>query len=172
MIGPLLLIPDTIRGLPTHALIVHFVVVLLPLAAVSFIATGWKADWRRHYALPVMLMALAAAVAAYIATESGQALEDQIKEAARAAGTRARLGDHPDDGELARNVSFVFALVSVGFWAVVMWAEKLKLPSWAPMAVYAIGTVVGLFAIFAVISAGESGATLVWKDLGNFVKPA
>ena len=167
----LLLIPDKIGGLPTHPLIVHFVVILLPLAAIAFIGTGWKAEWRRQYSLAVALLAIGALVAAFIATETGDMLKDRIRDAARAAGTRADFGDHPDDGELARNVAILFALVAAGFWAVVQWGEQLKLPSWAPMALYAIGSIVGVVAIITVISAGHSGSALVWKDLGNFVKP-
>jgi hypothetical protein len=166
----LLLIPDEIGGLPTHPLIVHFVVILLPLAVIAFIATGWREEWRRNYALPVVLLAIAAVIAAFIATMTGEELRDDIREAARAAGTaRPNFGDHPEDGELARNVAIVFALIAAGFWALVQWGERIKPPSWAPTAAYVLGCLVGVVALFTVISAGHSGSALVWKDLGNFV---
>jgi hypothetical protein len=162
------LIPETVGGLPTHALIVHFVVVLMPLSILAFAGTGWRADLRRVFSLPVALLALAALVAAFVATESGEALQDRVRDA---AGTRVNFGDHPEDGELARNVAILFALISIAFWAAVAYRERLKLPPWAPTALYGLGCLVGLLGLFAVISAGHSGSTLVWKDLGNFVKP-
>jgi len=165
------LIPDTVGGLPTHALIVHFVVILMPLSVIAFAGTGWRAEFRRLYSLPVALLALAAVVAAFVASQTGEALQDQVRDAARAAGTRASFGDHPEDGELARNIAILFALISIALWAAVAYRERLKLPSWAPTALYGLGCVVGLIGIVVVISAGHSGAALVWKDLGNFVKP-
>ena len=47
--------------------------------------------------------------------------------------------------------------------------STIKPPSWAPTAAYVLGCLVGVVALFTVISAGHSGSALVWKDLGNFV---
>jgi hypothetical protein len=165
------LIPESIGGLPTHALIVHFAVVLIPLSVLVFAATGWRESLRKVYSLPVALLALVAVVSAFVATESGEALQDHIRDAARVAGSRANFGDHPEDGEMARNVAIVFAVVAIGFWAAVSYTERLRLPAWAASALYGLGCLVGLLAVVTVIDAGHSGATLVWKDLGNFVQP-
>lgn len=163
----LLLVPEKLLGLPTHALIIHFAVVLGPLAAVALIATGWRPQWRASFALPIALVAIAGAVAAFIATDSGEALRDSVRETARAAGTRADFGEHPEDGELARNVAALFALATIAIWGI---QERLeKLPPWAPMAAYGVSSLIGLVAIVTMVSAGHSGSALVWKDLGNFV---
>ncbi|MCB9482719.1 MAG: hypothetical protein H6675_01805 [Dehalococcoidia bacterium] len=50
---------SSIAGLPAHPLVVHGAVVLVPLAAVALIAIGWRKDWRKHYSLPVALIAWA-----------------------------------------------------------------------------------------------------------------
>jgi hypothetical protein len=49
---PLLqLLPDKVYGLPAHPLLVHAAVVLVPLAAVALVTTGWRETWRRAYLL-------------------------------------------------------------------------------------------------------------------------
>jgi hypothetical protein len=58
---------DNAFGLPAHPLVVHAAVVLVPLAALAFVATGWRAAWRQAYYLPIMLLAVAGSVASWIA---------------------------------------------------------------------------------------------------------
>jgi hypothetical protein len=166
----MLLASWTITGLPAHPLIVHVAVILVPLAAIGLVATGWRADWRRHYSLPVALLAVAGALAAFLADQSGEGLEDRVRDAARAAGAvRPQLGDHPEDGQRAMILAFVLAGLAVALWAVDRWGTRFKLPPWSDRAVYGVGAVVSLAALVVMVAAGHSGATLVWKDLGNFV---
>jgi hypothetical protein len=68
----------TIGGLPSHPLLVHFAIVLVPPALIALAATGWRADWRRRYALPVLLLAIGGAVACYLAAISGPTLGDSV----------------------------------------------------------------------------------------------
>ena len=165
------MIPSTIGGLPTHALIIHFVVVILPAAVIAFAGIGWREPWRRTYALPVALVAIGAVIAAFIATESGEALRDQVRDAAGAAGTRADFGDHPEDGELVRNLAILFALIACAFWATMRWQGRFEAPKWLSGAIYGVGCLVGAVTVVALVSAGHSGSALVWRDLGNFVRP-
>src|SRR3954469_25224130 len=90
---------DKIAGLPLHPLVVHLVVILVPLAAVGVVLTCWRPGWRESYLLPLTALAIVGAIAALVTTNSGEALESSIRHAASASGTRARLGDHPDQGE-------------------------------------------------------------------------
>ena len=41
---------DTIFGLPTHTLVNHAAVVLVPLAAIATIAVALRPRWRERYA--------------------------------------------------------------------------------------------------------------------------
>jgi hypothetical protein len=163
---------DTILGLPLHALVVHVSVILVPLAAAGHIVTGWRQKWRSSYALPLLLLALAGAAAAVLATQSGEALQSHIRTAAAAAGARARFGDHPEEGETARNFALLFAATVAAFWGLDRWGERLSIPGWTRMVVYSAASGVGLVAITTIVIAGHSGAALVWKDLGNFVRPS
>jgi hypothetical protein len=158
-----------VGGLPAHPLIVHVAVILVPLAAIGLLATGWRSSWRRRYALPLVLIAGAGAVAAFLAAQSGEALEQSVRQAARVAGARADLGDHPEDGQRAEQVAFLLAAVTLGVWVIDGWWERWRLPHWAPRAAYLVAVVPSLAAILVMVSAGHSGAALVWKDLGNYV---
>ncbi|HEY7270014.1 MAG TPA: DUF2231 domain-containing protein [Dehalococcoidia bacterium] len=159
----------TVLGLPIHALVVHFAVVMVPAAGFALIAAGVKPEWRNRYLWMAAGLAVVAAGAAIVTAASGEQLQDTVRQSARLAGSRATFGDHPEQGDMARNLAVLMALAGCGFVAVQRWGKKLALPAWTPTAAYAVTTVVSLAAIASIVIAGHSGATLVWKDLGNFV---
>lgn len=157
---------DSVYGIPLHPLVVHAAVVLVPLAALALIAAGWKADWRRHYAFPIALLALGGAAAAILAAATGGSLEATIRDA---AGTRVRFGEHPQQGDTARLFAVLFAMGATGLWVLEAGRERLKLQPWTSTATYAASSILGVIAVVTIVVAGHSGATLVWKDVGNFV---
>lgn len=65
----------TVAGLPLHPLVIHAVVVLLPLAAIGTLAVAVRPALRSTLGIPVLLVALAGAVAVPLATASGQQLQ-------------------------------------------------------------------------------------------------
>jgi hypothetical protein len=65
---------DQFNGLPTHALIVHFTVVALPLAALGAILVALVPRVRHRYGLLVGAVTLAACAAVPVTVESGQEL--------------------------------------------------------------------------------------------------
>jgi hypothetical protein len=160
---------STLFGLPAHALLVHAAVVLVPLAAAGFVATGWRAAWRRSYSLPVALIGMAGAVSAFLAKQSGEPIRNTIREAARTGGVDARFGEHPEQGDTAFFFAMLFGLGTVAFWAVDRYGERWNLPRWAPIAAYAGVFVLAAIATLTMVAAGHSGAQLVWNDVGTFV---
>lgn len=163
---------SSLLGLPAHPLVVHAAVILVPLAVLAFVATGWRRSWRQHYSLPVALIALAGGFFAFLADQSGEPLEHAVRDAATAAGDgRPRFGEHPEQGEQAFILAALFGLAAVAFWLVNTYGPKKMgedFPEMAPIITYAIVAVVGLGALFAMIAAGHSGAQLVWKDVGSY----
>jgi uncharacterized membrane protein len=157
---------DSISGIPLHPLVVHVAVVLVPLAAIGLMALGWKSEWRRQYALPLAILAIGGAAAAILASSTGESLESTIREA---AGTRVRFGEHPEQGDTARLFAVLFAAAATGLWALETWREQLQLKEWTTTAAYVASSSLGVIAIATIVVAGHSGATLVWKDVGNFV---
>ncbi|WP_127129799.1 DUF2231 domain-containing protein [Georgenia sp. SYP-B2076] len=69
---------DLVTGLPVHALVVHAVVVLLPLAVAGTIVVVLVPAWRRAYAPLVALVATVATALVPVATESGLALMRRV----------------------------------------------------------------------------------------------
>ncbi len=159
---------ESLFGLPAHPLIVHAAVVLVPGAVLALLATGWRPSWRRQFAIPVLLIALAGAFAAILAAGTGEPLEDAVKDAARAAGSDARFGDHPEQGESARLWSVLFAVAVIAYTSVALSWPRKKLPAWAPLASYGLAGVIGIAATVMMLVAGHSGAKLVWEDVGSF----
>jgi uncharacterized membrane protein len=65
-------------GLPTHPLVVHAVVVLLPLAAIgTILGAVWPAA-RRHLIVATIVFAVSSVVLVPLATSSGEELQDQV----------------------------------------------------------------------------------------------
>ncbi len=159
---------SSIAGLPAHPLLVHAAVILVPLAVIALAVTGWKAAWRRNYSLPVAIIAVGGAVFAFLAKESGEPIEHSVKEAARAAGTQARFGDHPEQGDTAFVFAVVFALSAVAVWAIDRYRERFSLPKQSGLIAYGVALVPGALALVTIAIAGHSGAKLVWKDVGSF----
>lgn len=163
---PLLL--DKIFGLPAHPLLVHGAVVLVPLTALALIATGWRDAWRRAYYLPLTLLAVGGAVAAFLAKQSGEPLEESIRRAGK------HVGDHPEQGDTAFVSAVLLAGALVLLYAWQTWGESIRerlnlsgrfrLGAVSDNAVlWAASLPVAVFAVYAMIAAGHSGATLVWK---------
>lgn len=74
----LVALPETVRALPLHVLIVHAVVVLVPLVAVgTLLAALWPAV-RRHFGALVVLGATAATALVPITTGSGENLKRRL----------------------------------------------------------------------------------------------
>ena len=81
---------DTIFGLPVHALVMHVVVVLVPLAAAGVVAIAAVPRWRERFGVVVLAIATAGLAAAPVATRSGGELEDRLG----ASGVVARQINH------------------------------------------------------------------------------
>lgn len=82
---------DTVLNLPMHPLVVHFAVVLLPLAALGLAVTMFLPRLRRRYgSLAVILLAVGTGFA-FVAKESGEALAARVGEPAEHAEWGGRL---------------------------------------------------------------------------------
>ena len=89
---------NNLFGLPVHPLLVHIPVVLIPLAtAIGSLLVAVRGSWRRTFAIPVAVVALAGAGGVFLAAKSGGSLEERVKETDlvhdhAAAGERADRG--------------------------------------------------------------------------------
>src|SRR6478609_8183815 len=70
----------TLFGLPAHPLLVHLPIVLIPLVAVGAIAMACSRRVRDRIGWIVLALAVVAFGGTYLAVESGEALEESVKE--------------------------------------------------------------------------------------------
>ena len=149
---------STINGLPVHALLVHFIVVLAPLTAgLAIMCAVWPAARER---LVWLVLALAAATTALtpLTTNSGEWLEHNIEES-ELVEKHAEMGDTMIYFALALLVAAVLLAVTH------LRARRGKALSAALSAVIAVFVVVASGATaFQVFRIGHSGATSVWSD--------
>ena len=68
----------TISGLPVHALIVHFAVVILPLAATALIALIYMPKLKSQYSFITTVGIVLGSAAVLVAKQSGEALAEKI----------------------------------------------------------------------------------------------
>ncbi|WP_219471324.1 DUF2231 domain-containing protein [Nonomuraea rhizosphaerae] len=156
---------DEILGLPAHALIIHFAVVLTPLLAAASVAYAVLARWRPVLAWAVVLLSLGAPAAVFAAKESGESLK-----AARFATADGTLGQR-----ISTHQSFATPLLLsvVGLAVVSLLLVYATRPSRAsigsdkfgrPVTLVLSGVTVVLAAVvgYYVFQAGDSGARAVW----------
>jgi len=147
---------DTFFGLPVHALVMHVVVVLVPLAAAGVVAIAVVPRWRARFGVLVLVIATAGLAAVPVATRSGGELEDRLG----ASGVVARqINDHQEMGE--RVIWPTLAMWVLAVVLVLMDRQRRR------------GTSVTVVAVLAVLAAGAAaaqvtvaghlGSTAVWS---------
>ena len=147
--------------MPLHPLVVHAVVVLGPLAALTGLVYAAVPKWRWLLRWPLVVLAVVAAGASVLATQSGEALVESRPELAPI------VEEHEESGELMRNVALGYAVLS----ALAAWAlggvsalasgkgareTRLGIPVAVLLAVGAVALLVTAYL------AGDSGAKAVW----------
>ena len=147
--------------MPLHALVVHAAVVFGPIAALTALVYAAVPKWRWLLRWPLVVLAVVAAGASVLATQSGEALVESRPELAPI------VEEHEESGELMRNVALGYAVLS----ALAAWAlggvsalasgkgareTRLGIPVAVLLAVGAVALLVTAYL------AGDSGAKSVW----------
>ena len=147
--------------MPLHPLVVHAVVVLGPLAALTGLAYAAVPAWRWLLRWPLVVLAVVVAVTALVAVAAGEDLLASRPELAPI------VVDHQQDGELLRNVALGYVVVAgLAAWALggvsalASGKGARETRFGIPVAVLlAVGAVALLVTVYL---AGDSGATAVW----------
>lgn len=152
-----------INGLPLHPLVVHAVVILGPLAALTGLAYAFVPTWRWLLRWPLVALALVVAVSAVVSTMAGESLLESRPELAPI------VEDHGEWGEQLRNWSLSFVVDAL----LAAWAlggpsalasgrgarESKGVVGWVAMVLLVVGSIGLLVLVFL---AGDSGARAVW----------
>ncbi len=149
---------STVNGLPAHALLVHFIVVLGPLTAVlAIVCALWPAARQRLVWL-VLALSLAVAGLTPLTTDAGEWLEDKV-------GKSPGLHTHTELGDTM--IYFALALL-VG--AVLLAVLHVRQSRGTPLSTVLAGIIAGFVLIASVATVvqvyriGDSGARATWGD--------
>jgi hypothetical protein len=151
---------STIQGLPTHVLLVHFIVALVPLtAALAILSAVWPAARRRLVWL-VVFLATAMVVLTPLTVEAGEWLEQRV-------GATDVLNDHTALGDTMLYFASGLLLGAV-LLAFVHLREQRDRPlsTIVTVVIAAIVVLSSGAAVIQVYRIGESGARSAWSDEG------
>ena len=152
---------DTVGGIPVHALVVHAVVVLVPLAAIGALLMAVRPSFSRRFGSLVVIIAGIGAAASLVAKESGEQLALRVGE----PDPHVELGD-----VMPLFASGLLVLVLV-FWLFDRGipANRSR-PAW--LVVLAVVMVIGaVAATWWTIRVGDSGAKAVWEPILQVSQP-
>ena len=153
--------PETVFGLPTHAIVVHATVVFLPLAALLVVLHAFWPAARRRLGVVTPLVAGVALVLVPLATQSGENLE-------HAVGRSALVERHAQlaDGMLPWAIG-LFA-VAAGLWLL----DRRRTdrpgaaePRWLPIVVWVLAVVMAVGTVQQVVRVGHAGAKATWDGV-------
>lgn len=177
--------PNNVFGLPTHVLLQHVVVVLLPIAAVGALLVALWAWYRHHLGLATLVATLLVTLCVPLTTQSGESLADRLPDS-QAIAAHAAAGDRVQ-WVAALFGLILFAVVALDLWRrtsasaelapAEVWVSRRAPASWrdaAPTWTAPALTIARVLLVFAavavvivVIQAGHSGARAVWSDYPN-----
>ena len=174
---------DQILGIPAHPLLVHAAVIFIPLQILAGFAYALVPATRRHITWAVLSLAVLGPVTAFVAKESGEALEERL-----VRGGLTDLADVEEHSDFA-DMAFWFTLgLSVLMVVLVLLARGRR---GAPVAatdadadaagavaapagagprvlllvvsvlVIAVGAVTGYY----IFKTGDTGAHMVWSGM-------
>jgi len=158
-----------ITGLPLHPLVVHAAVTLIPLSALGAVALALP-RWRWLIRWPAAVVAVAAAVVAWVARLSGSALLEDRPALLEVEQLRDQIERHRDLGELLSLSMLPFALLVVlAAWSLAgstalasgRGARESRIPALEKvLPVLLVLAAVGVLVL--VVLTGDAGSRAVW----------
>jgi uncharacterized membrane protein len=98
---------ERIFDLPAHPLFVHTPLVLLPLTSIAAVLFMFNRNWRFRFRWQLAGAALVVAVGTFLATQSGEALDEALK-------GLAPIDKHKELGEFTQILCFVLFAMTLG----------------------------------------------------------
>ncbi|MGZ4670707.1 MAG: DUF2231 domain-containing protein [Blastococcus sp.] len=160
--------PSTVFGLPTHAMIVHAAVVLIPLAALAVLVHAFWPAARRRLGVGTPILAGIALILTPLATSSGDNLEHMV-------GKNALVEKHAElaDGLLPWVLGLF--VVGLGLWLLDRrrtratadgpGAQRTGEPRWLPIVAGVLAGVAVVGTVQQVVRVGHAGAEATWSDV-------
>ena len=161
---------DTVFGVPSHPLVVHAVVVLVPLAALGVLVTAFHAGLRARFGVLVPALAVLTVALVPVATSSGEELEKRI---APVRGVGKLVDRHTEMGEQLLPFVIVMAVGAVALFLIRRAQEQRPEapPAWAAPWALLLATVLAVggsvASVVQVGRIGHSGAKAAWQDVAD-----
>jgi hypothetical protein len=151
--------------LPLHVLVIHLVVVVLPVSALTAIVFAVVPKWRWFLRWPALLLGLAALVCSFVAKKSGDAFVAAIPP------LEQLVRDHRSRGNLLLWFCLAFAVLVVVAFLLLSGPSALASGKGAKatksrpleLVVTAAVVVLGVVVIWQTIRTGDAGARAVWR---------
>ena len=156
---------DTINGLPAHILIVHFVVVGVPLAALLLILSALWPAARRRLGLITPIVGILALISVPVATHAGEWLYDHLL----GAQSNPLVRRHTQLGDELLPWVIGLAVAAVAVWLLPFLAHRLSkpaldaLPVRIAVAVVAVGF--SVVSVVQVVRIGEAGSRATYNGV-------
>ncbi|MDT5339844.1 MAG: hypothetical protein QOD90_5349 [Mycobacterium sp.] len=148
----------TLNGLPAHALLVHFIVILAPLTAIlAILCAVWPAARQRLVWL-VLGLAIITVALTPLTTDAGEWLEHRVGRSPLLQ-SHARLGD--------TMVYFAISMLVAAVLLVVIHLRETRGRSVKPIATRIVAVVVIVLSVATAVQVyriGDSGAVATWSD--------
>jgi uncharacterized membrane protein len=168
---------ESFGSLPTHPLLVHFPIVLVPVTLIlAVLAVFWR-RYQRGLAIALLCTGVIGGGAGYLAGESGEKLQRRLPN-----GQDAAIMHHASYGDTAKTLCALLVIMSI-VYAVWVWRDRLGMGPGNAVGRVLSGTwvtvvlgvaVIGLSAAATtwVVLAGHSGAEAVWQKAWTTLPPA
>jgi len=161
---------DEIMGLPMHPLVVHAAVVFMPLLALVAVVYTLVPRVRARIGWAAALLAIAGPVAAFVARQSGERLEERLVAANYGQEILDKVSDHQGYG----NLTFWFSVgLGAGTLLLVLVTNGLTsgqgttggVPLWLTWVLgAAVIVLAGVTGVYVYLT-GDSGADAVWSGV-------
>lgn len=142
-------------GLPTHVLVVHAVVVLLPLASLGAVLVALLPRFSRRFAVLVVVVAWVAVPAAFLARGSGEQFSERV----------GLPQPHAELGDVLPFYALALALVLLIFWLFDRGIPANRSRPWWLKALGAVLLVVAVLTTWWTIRVGHTGAESTWSAI-------
>ncbi len=143
---------DTIFGLPTHVLIVHATVVLLPIAVIGAIVLVLRRSVIHRLGWITVLVAGVGTAAAWVSRGSGEQLASRV-------GYPQPHVEYGDDLPIHATVFFVLVLA---YWLVARGIPGNRPRPWWVIALAVMVLVASVGLLVSTVVTGHSGAEATW----------
>jgi len=143
---------DTVFGLPTHVLIVHATVVLLPVAAIGAIVIVLRRSVIHRLGLAVVIVSGLGMLAAWVSRLSGSELASRV----------GSPQPHIEYGSaLPIHATVFFVLVTI-YWLFARGVPGNRSRPWWLVVIGVVVVLGGLGLIWSTVITGHSGSEAVW----------